>query len=56
MSDTDSVDRARDPQFGYATLPTPWTIRMRTLLPWQLVRFVIINLKMLRVIRRGHAR
>jgi hypothetical protein len=56
MSEHDSTDTARDPQFGYATMPTAWTIRMRTFLPWQLVRFAVINLKMLRMIWRGHHR
>jgi hypothetical protein len=38
----------------YATLPTQRTIFLRTFLPWQLIRFVVINLKMLKLIRRGH--
>jgi len=28
---------------------------LRTFLPWQEVRFVVVNLKMLRIIRRNHA-
>lgn len=43
-----------DDQFTYATVPTRRTRWMRTFIPWQLVRFVVINLKMLRLIRRGH--
>ena len=38
----------------YATKPTPFTVFLRTFLPWQLWRFVWINLKMLRIIRKGH--
>jgi hypothetical protein len=45
---------ATDDQFAAVALPTPWTIRMRTFIPWQLVRFLVINLRMLRVIARGH--
>jgi hypothetical protein len=39
----------------YATKPTRFTLFLRTFLPWQLVRFALINLKMLRIIRRSHA-
>ncbi len=39
----------------YATRPTRFTVFLRTFLPWQLVRFALINLKMLRIIHRSHA-
>jgi hypothetical protein len=35
------------------TKPTRWTVFLRTFLPWQLWRFVAINLKMLGIIRRS---
>lgn len=38
----------------YATKPTGWTRYLRTSLPWQLVRFVVINLKMIRIIWLSH--
>ncbi len=38
----------------FATKPTPGTIFLRTFLPWQMVRFVWINLKMVVIIRRSH--
>jgi hypothetical protein len=38
-----------------APIPTRWTIFLRTFIPWQVVRFAVINLKMLRLIRRSHA-
>ena len=44
-----------DPTFAAATRPTRLTVWLRTFLPWQLVRFAIINLKMLRIISRNHA-
>jgi hypothetical protein len=44
-----------DPQFASATLPTPTTRFLRTFVPWQLVRFIAINLKMFRIIWRGHS-
>jgi hypothetical protein len=37
----------------YVTRPTRWTIFLRTFVPWQLWRFVRINLKMIRIIHRS---
>jgi hypothetical protein len=37
-----------------AALPTRRTLFLRTFIPWQLVRFAWINLRMLRVIWRSH--
>lgn len=41
-------------QFDAAPLPTARTLRMRRSVPVQLLRFAAINLRMLRVIARGH--
>lgn len=38
----------------YATKPTRLTLFLRTFVPWQAWRFVWINAKMIRMIRRGH--
>ena len=38
----------------YVTKPTRSTLFMRTFVPFQLWRFVVINLKMIGIIRRGH--
>lgn len=38
----------------YATKPTGITLFMRTFLPWQIWRFVWINIKMLIIIRKSH--
>jgi len=38
----------------YATKPTGITVFLRTFLPWQIWRFIRINLKMLTIIRRSH--
>lgn len=38
----------------YVTLPTRRTLFLRTFLPWQVWRFIMINLRMLRIIRRSH--
>ena len=37
-----------------ATRPTPTTVFLRTFLPWQLLRFLWINLRMVIIIRRSH--
>jgi hypothetical protein len=34
--------------------PTRWTVFLRTFFPWQVWRFIRINLKMLGIIRRSH--
>ncbi len=41
-------------QARYASKPTRFTVFQRTFLPLQLVRFAVINLKMLDIIRRSH--
>ena len=38
----------------FATKPTGFTRFLRTFLPYQMLRFAIINLKMIRIISRGH--
>lgn len=43
-----------DDEALYASRPTRWTLFLRTFVPWQLVRFAVINLKMLGIIRRSH--
>lgn len=37
-----------------APMPTAHTVRMRTNLPLQVVRFGIVNLKMLRMVLKSH--
>ncbi len=39
----------------YATKPTRWTLFLRTFVPWQMLRFAAINLKMIAMIRRSHS-
>jgi len=41
-------------QAALATVPTAATRFLRTFVPWQALRFLIINLKMLLLIRRSH--
>ncbi len=37
-----------------APKPTRGTLFWRTFVPWQLLRFALINLKMFRIIARSH--
>ena len=36
--------------------PTRWTLFVRTFIPWQIIKFAYYNLKMLRVLAKGHGR
>lgn len=45
---------AADESIASAPLPTQKTLNGRTNLFFQFVRFIAINLKMIRVIARGH--
>lgn len=38
----------------FASYPTGFTKFLRTFIPYQFVRFVVINLKMLRMISKSH--
>ncbi|MGC8553374.1 MAG: hypothetical protein ACP5O7_10980 [Phycisphaerae bacterium] len=38
----------------HAPMPTASTRFFRTFLPWQFLKFISINLKMIRMIRRSH--
>jgi hypothetical protein len=49
-----TVPRGKDDRWASITRPTAGTRFLRVFLPWQLVRFVVINLKMLRIIAKGH--
>lgn len=39
---------------SYATVPTPLTRFWRTFIPYQFLRFLVINVKMLRLIFKSH--
>ncbi len=43
-----------DDSTSYVTSPTRRTLFLRTFVPWQLWRFLAINLKMIGIIRRSH--
>ena len=43
-----------DSSIAQAPLPTEKTVRSRTALPTQVLRFGAINLRMITIIRKGH--
>lgn len=49
-----SFEQARKAQASFATQPTRFTRFLRTCILWQMFRFLIINLKMVRVISKSH--
>jgi hypothetical protein len=49
-----AVAKAHAKPWFYAPKPTRWTLFLRTFLPWQMWRFVLINVKMIGIIRRSH--
>jgi hypothetical protein len=54
---TADPDRTLPPRMvaaSMAAIPTPWTVFLRTFVPWQIVRFAVINMKMIRLIWRSH--
>jgi hypothetical protein len=48
------VERAYMRASFYATKPTRFTVFLHTFLPWQLWRFLRINLQMISILRRSH--
>ncbi len=54
MTTTTLPDREHMRESFYATKPTRFTLFLRTFLPWQIWRFVRINLGMLQIIARSH--
>ncbi|OIQ82551.1 hypothetical protein GALL_356690 [mine drainage metagenome] len=51
---TSNPNREPYQQAYYPPRPTAFTRAMRTLWPWQLVRFIVINLKMLKLMAKSH--
>ncbi len=47
-------ERGRAAQAFFATQPTALTRFLRTCIPWQMYRFAVLNLKMVRIILKGH--
>lgn len=43
-----------DSSIAGAPLPTPQTLKARANIPFQIFRFIVINFKMLNIIRKEH--
>lgn len=41
-------------QNDYTPVPTGFTVFMRTCVIWQFIRFIFINIKMIRVVSKSH--
>ena len=41
-------------QNDFTPVPTKFSVFMRTCIPWQFIRFVIVNIKMLIVVSKSH--
>ncbi len=48
------MERAQMRASFYATKPTHFTVFLRTFLPWQIWRFVRVNLRMFSILHRSH--
>jgi hypothetical protein len=53
-TETTPFEQARKAQASFATRPTGFTRFLRTCIPWQMFRFAVINLKMVRIILKSH--
>ena len=53
MKEIEKHIKPYEPSFT-TMVPTPFVIRMRTNILWQFIRFVIINIKMLIVVKKSH--
>ena len=42
-------------EFSYATIPTGFTKFMRRCIIWQAIRWLILNIKILRIVAFGHS-
>lgn len=39
----------------YAPMPTKSTLFWRNFIPWQIIRFFVLNLKILKIVVKGHS-
>lgn len=54
MAETALLPIRRNDRWSSATKPTALTRFLRVFVPWQLWRFVVINVRMILIIGRGH--
>jgi len=53
-NDLTAIQKAHMKAAFFATKPTRGTVFLRTFIPWQIWRFLRINLKMMTIIARSH--
>ena len=53
-ADSNPASSPRVTEPSMAAVPTRWTVFLRTFVPWQVVRYAVINLKMFRLVWRNH--
>jgi hypothetical protein len=53
-AESDRISSPRASEAAMAAMPTRWTVFLRTFIPWQMVRFAVINRRMFRLIWRSH--
>lgn len=39
----------------YAAMPTKTTLFWRSFIPWQMIRFVVLNFKIIKIVVKGHS-
>ncbi len=54
MPETDRDPAGPQSEGLFAPQPTPRTKALRTFVPWQIVRFILINIKMFEMISKSH--
>lgn len=42
-------------QESYAPMPTKVNVFWRRFIPWQMIRFVVLNIKILKIVAGGHS-
>ncbi len=50
-----STNRRDYSQESYAPMPTKLTIFWRSFVPWQFIRFIALNIKIIKIVVGGHS-
>ena len=52
---SNKINRRHGSDEAFAPMPTKTTIFWRRFIPWQAWRFIVLNLKILRIVAGGHS-
>lgn len=55
MNSNPSLKKRGYVQEHYAPMPTKLTMFWRNFMPWQIIRFFVLNLKILKIVVKGHS-